>query len=98
MSVNLVTQRRNYESGISNRYYACLSYQSRIRDTDTTTVAGDATYATDVCSKKKLRANIMRMRITSLFILTLNMYLFFINIWVGYLNNTKCIDKGFLVL
>ena len=23
---------------------------------------------------------------------------FFINIWVGYLNNTKCIDKGFLVL
>ena len=22
----------------------------------------------------------------------------FINIWVGYLNITKCIDKGFLVL
>ena len=34
-----------------------INYQSRIRDTDTTTVAGDATYATDVCSKKKLRAN-----------------------------------------
>ena len=40
---------------------------------------------------------LMRMRIFDLNIKYLLIFLF-INIWVGYLNITKCIDKGFLVL